>query len=289
MRLPLLAPFLIAAFAFAILHFLRGGPPPNPTSYSHTSPHTSPTPPTLTHHSSPLSLPMNVAVIGSTGSTGRATVHTLQSTPSISSILAITRRPFFPNPSAPLTEHVVPNLHALAPSDFRNASTVFCCLGTTRAQAGGAEGFKREDRDLILHVARQAKEAGVRSFQLVSSHGANAQSWTLYLQTKGEVEEACKGMGFEQLGIWKPAMLDTTQYPRDRQRLVEKIALGVMGALSPIMGQARPIPVERVAQAMVKDSVSGRKGVRVFDGSKSIDEFLLEATATTATAPQPDK
>ena len=280
MRLSLFTPLLIALFAFAVLHVLRlsRSPPDNPDQ------------PVSFHISNSFLASMaSVAVVGSTGSVGQATVNTLTKNPAIASVLAITRRPFFSSPSPPLSERVISDLHAIQPSDFRNASVVFCCLGTTRAQAGSAEAFKRDDRDLILTVAGVAKAAGVRSFHLVSSYGADPHAWFLYTKCKGEIEEGVKALGFDTLGIYKPAGLDTSGYPRAEKRAMESVAMGVMGALSPIMGQGRPIKVEHVAEAMVKDALSGRKGIKVFDGSKTIDDFLAQpppaAAAAAAAAP----
>ena len=217
-----------------------------------------------------------VAVIGSTGSVGRATVHSLSSHPSVASITAITRRHYFDSPPPTLHEHVVADLFNLQPSDFQGAQTVFCCLGTTRRDAGSAAEFKRQDHDLIVSVARKAAEAGVANFHLVSSYGANANSSMLYTQSKGQTEEEVKTLSFQQLGIWRPSFLDTASYPRQNWRLAEAIALPVFKLLRPLANRSgwRHIAVEQVADAMVKDSLSGRQGVKVFDGSGVILDFL---------------
>ena len=239
------------------------------------------------HFSSSSLLMSKVAVIGATGSVGRATVHSLSSHPSIASVTAITRRPYFTNPPATVHEHVVADLFNLQPADFQGAQTVFCCLGTTRADAGGAEQFKRQDHDLIVSVAQKAKEAGVSQFHLVSSYGANANSSLLYTQSKGQTEADVQSVGFEQLGIWRPAMLDTTNYPREKPRLGERMALPVFKLLRPLIERSgwRHIAVEQVADAMIKDSLSGRQGVKLFDGTGVILDFLqqgAEKKETTA-------
>ena len=217
-----------------------------------------------------------VAVIGSTGSVGRATVHSLSSHPSVASVAAITRRAYFNNSPPTVHEHIVPDLFSLQPSDFGGAQAVFCCLGTTRADAGGAEQFKRQDHDLIVSVAQKAKEAGVRHFHLVSSYGANANSSLLYTQSKGATEADVQAVGFEQLGIWRPSMLDTTSYPREKPRLMERLVLPMFKLLRPLGERSawRHIAVEQVADAMVKDSLSGRQGVKLYDGSGVILDFL---------------
>ena len=227
-----------------------------------------------------------VAVIGATGSVGRATVHSLSTHPAIASVTAITRRSYFQNTTATVHEHIVPDLFNLQPSDFQGAQTVFCCLGTTRADAGGAEQFKRQDHDLIVSVAQKAKEAGVSQFHLVSSYGANANSSLLYTQSKGQTEADVQTVGFGQLGIWRPAMLDTTNYPREKPRLVERLVLPVFKMLRPLAEKSawRHIAVEQVADAMIKDSLSGRQGVKLYDGTRAILDFLEQGKAQSKEA-----
>ena len=220
-----------------------------------------------------------VAVVGSTGSVGRATVHSLASHPSVASVTAITRRQYFKTAATPTVhEHIVPDMFSLQPSDFQQAQTVFCCLGTTRAQAGGAEQFRHLDHDLIVLVAQKAREAGVSSFHLVSSWGANADSSMLYTQSKGQTEAVVAALGFEQLGIWRPGFLDTANYPREHQKLGERMAMSVVKLLAPLIGRhgLSHIAVEQVADAMIKDSLSARKGANIYDGSPTIKDFLAE-------------
>lgn len=64
----------------------------------------------------------------------------------------------------------------------------FCCLGTTRKAAGSAEAFRKVDLDIVVSFAKLCLlHAHARHFAMVSSYGANANSWFLYMQTKGEV------------------------------------------------------------------------------------------------------
>ena len=63
---------------------------------------------------------------------------------------------------------------------------VFCCLGTTIAQAGSQEAFRRVDHDYVVSAARLAAEHGARRFLLVTAAGANARSRIFYNRVKGE-------------------------------------------------------------------------------------------------------
>jgi hypothetical protein len=46
------------------------------------------------------------------------------------------------------------------------------------------EGFIKVDYDYIVGSAKMAKAAGVEHFSLISSGGANANSWFLYMKVK---------------------------------------------------------------------------------------------------------
>ena len=74
----------------------------------------------------------------------------------------------------------------------------FCCLGTTRKDAGSAEAFRRVDFDYVVAFARLAKRAGARRFMLVSSLGASPNSRFLYPRTKGECEAAISAIGLRR-------------------------------------------------------------------------------------------
>ena len=93
-------------------------------------------------------------------------------------------------------------LRSIAPA------AVICALGTTWRKAGREEpAFRAVDHDLVLTMARAAKAAGVRSFVLISSVGADPGGKTLYLRVKGEVERALEGMGFARIDIVRPGLL----------------------------------------------------------------------------------
>ena len=47
--------------------------------------------------------------------------------------------------------------------------------------------FRRIDKGINVDLATVAKEMNVKFYSIVSSQGANAKSWFLYLQVKGEV------------------------------------------------------------------------------------------------------
>lgn len=84
---------------------------------------------------------------------------------------------------------------------------VICALGTTRKKSADEDAFRAVDHDLVLTLAKAAREADVSNFVLVSSAGANAHGKSFYLRVKGEVEAAVTKLRFRRLDILRPGLL----------------------------------------------------------------------------------
>jgi uncharacterized protein YbjT (DUF2867 family) len=129
-----------------------------------------------------------------------------------------------------------------------------CCLGTTLRQAGSQAAFRAVDHDAVVAFARAARARGARRFVLVSSLGADPRSRTFYLRVKGEADDAVAGLGFEQVTILRPSMLDDEGTRPDHRR-GERLALPVARLLFSVVGRTHryaPIRAEVVARAMVR-------------------------------------
>lgn len=233
-----------------------------------------------------------VAVLGSTGVVGRAIVAVSSTDPRINKVVAITRRPFFNATSVPpinqsIEESIVPDLHSITPEAFKGASIVYCALGTTRAAEGSAEAFLHNDRDLIIKCANAAKQAGVKSFHLTSSIGADSNAHFLYTKAKGETEDAIRGIGFDHCAIYRPAALDHTSFPRTNKRFAETVLVGLMHYL-PIVNRSKwaNTRVEDIASAMVNDSFTNNQTPFVlYEGTQ---EILKMKNHGVANAPSRD-
>ena len=84
---------------------------------------------------------------------------------------------------------------------------VICALGTTMAQAGSEEAFREVDFELVMTLAKAAREVGVANFVLVSSAGADPYAKTFYLRVKGEIEAAVTKLRLRRLDILRPGLL----------------------------------------------------------------------------------
>jgi uncharacterized protein YbjT (DUF2867 family) len=105
------------------------------------------------------------------------------------------------------------------------------------------------------------------------------------MQCKGQIEQEITALGFPQLGIWRPGFLDTTRFPRPNSRTTEAVLQPVMNALGGLLGNSRSTKVEDVADAMIKDALSDRQGVKIYEGTPAILSFLRDNSSSAAPAP----
>ena len=84
---------------------------------------------------------------------------------------------------------------------------VICALGTTIRVAGSEPAFRAVDYDLVLSLAKAAREAEVANFVLISSAGADPHAKLFYVRVKGEIEAAVTQLRFRRLDILRPGLL----------------------------------------------------------------------------------
>ena len=198
-------------------------------------------------------------VIGSTGLVGNEVLKTLIAGPAFTTLHTICRRD--PKQTSPKLHNVTEadsskwaaTIKALSPPP----DAVIAALGTTKAQAGSVEAQWKIDHDLNIELAKAAKEAGVRTFVLVSSAGTRGLvsgfSMLPYAKMKVGVEDAVMGMGFEHVVIMRPATIlgerETQKAQKGGAVFVSMInGLGrVSGSLRDALGQ----DAEVIARAAV--------------------------------------
>jgi uncharacterized protein YbjT (DUF2867 family) len=145
---------------------------------------------------------------------------------------------------------------------------VICALGTTWRKAGRDEAaFRAVDEELVLRVARAAKEAGVSNFVLISSVGANPVSRTFYLHVKGDVEAAVRKLRLHRLDILRPGLL---RGPRSRDRRPgERLAILLSPLTDLFLGggrrRLRSIDARRVARAALQAAKEKAQGTFVHE------------------------
>ncbi|GGD22248.1 NAD-dependent epimerase/dehydratase family protein [Franconibacter pulveris 1160] len=202
-----------------------------------------------------------VLITGATGLVGGYLLRMLVEEPRVTQIIAATRRPLPPmrkvlNPHDPQLTDVLTQL--TDPVDI-----VFCCLGTTRREAGSREAFVLADYTLVVDTGIAGLRQGAKHMLVVSSVGANAQSPFFYNRVKGKMEEALKAQRWPRLTIARPSLL---LGHREKQRLNESLFSPLFRVLP---GRWRAIHARDVARALLSEALSpGHSDVTILDSSQ---------------------
>ncbi|EGT0639592.1 NAD(P)H-binding protein [Citrobacter werkmanii] len=202
-----------------------------------------------------------VLITGATGLVGGNLLRMLLNEPRVNAITAPTRRPLADtvgvyNPHDPqLTDALA---QVTDPVDI-----VFCCLGTTRREAGSKEAFIHADYTLVVDTALTGRRLGAQHMLVVSSMGANTNSPFFYNRVKGEMEQALIAQKWPRLTIVRPSML---LGERDKQRTNERF-LAPLFRLLP--GNWKSIDARDVARAMLAEALApGDEGVTILTSSE---------------------
>lgn len=209
-------------------------------------------------------------VIGSTGLVGSNLVQLLLSDDRFERVVSLVRRSS--GVSHPkLDEHVIDFRSPESFAPLVRGDVLFSTLGTTIRAAKTKEAQYEVDHTFQYEVAKLAKAAGVRTYVLVSSMGADPKSRLFYSRMKGELERDVSLLGFPCLRILRPSLL-----AGDRQegRFGERFAFGVASALAWLPGirTYRPIDARVVARAMIAAWADPTEGYKMY---KADELFLL--------------
>ncbi|EOC0060765.1 NAD(P)H-binding protein [Cronobacter turicensis] len=212
-----------------------------------------------------------VLITGASGLVGGHLLRMLVDEPRVTSIIAPTRRPLrvpmhkVENPCDPQLSDVLTQLSA--PLDI-----VFCCLGTTRREAGSKEAFILADYTLVVDTSLAGLRLGAKHMLVVSALGANPNSPFFYNRVKGEMETALKAQGWPRLTLARPSLLIGD---REKRRAGESFMAPLFRLLP---GKWKAIEAQTVAQALINAALSpAKEDVAVLDSAQ-----LREIAAQTA-------
>lgn len=197
-----------------------------------------------------------IALAGASGLVGSAVLTLALADDRVTRIVAPTRKslPCHPKLVAPIV-----NFAALPPSaDWWGVDAGICALGTTRAQAGSADAFRRIDLGYPLAFARRLRDHGVDRFALVSAAGADSRSSFLYFRVKGKLERDLAALGFASLTLLQPGLIDgEREPPRPSERRAVRL-LGALNAVLPPLVRINPATV--IARAALDAVLAGVPG-----------------------------
>jgi uncharacterized protein YbjT (DUF2867 family) len=208
-----------------------------------------------------------VLLAGATGLVGSHIMQLAGEVPGVR-IVALTRR------EAPMPPGVRMEMMVADPAGWPEAvgtiapDAVICALGTTWRKSGKDEdAFRAVDHDLVLSLAKAARQAGATNFVLISSAGASPHGKTLYLRIKGQTEEAIAKLRFRRLDILRPGLL--RGWRGNDRRLLERLGILVSPLIDRLLRgprrHYRSIPAHTVAAAALQAAREKAQGRFVHD------------------------
>jgi uncharacterized protein YbjT (DUF2867 family) len=203
--------------------------------------------------------PQHVLLAGATGLTGEHLLDRLLNEPTITRVLAPSRRPLAEHPHL---ENPVGDPVVLLPQLSGRVDLAFCCLGTTIKKAGSEQAFRAVDFDLVVAFGKRAREMGARHLIVISAIGADRRSSVLYNRVKGEMEYALKAQNWPQLTIVRPSLL---LGDRLEPRLAEQLAAPFSRLLP---GKYHGIEACQLARAMWRLALEEQDGVRIVESDE---------------------
>jgi uncharacterized protein YbjT (DUF2867 family) len=205
-------------------------------------------------------------VAGSSGFVGRRLLRVLLDAPEVGRVYALSRRPLSVEHPR-LANRILPLETVEAALKGLTVHDAYCCIGSTRAEAGSDAARRRVDVDLVLAYARAARACGAQRFIVLSSAGARPDSRHPYLAAKAEMEAGLRQLQFPALDILQPGLLLGW---RGEIRPLELLGGLVCPLVNPLLRGRhaiwRGIKALDVARAMHAASRSRRRGIYVYAG-----------------------
>ncbi|RLV95227.1 Protein FMP52 mitochondrial [Spathaspora sp. JA1] len=222
---------------------------------------------------------MSAFILGSTGLVGSQIVKTLEKSPVFPALLPLSRKPPTNFSSSPKINTLIePNTSQWSNvvANHPNTTTLISALGSTISKAGSNEAFHSIDYGINYSVAKAAKQNGVKTMILISSVGADPNSWFHYLKTKGELERDVQKLEFDHTVIIRPGALLGKRESSIGWRSELGMWLGRVAKGTPIRRLVNPIEdfdVARVAVDFAERAEKGQleNGVTVVEPQELVD------------------
>lgn len=191
-------------------------------------------------------------VIGGTGATGKEIVNLLIKNSNFSKITLFVRKEIQINNSK-INIQLIDFDNLIKYKSLIFGDILYSCLGTTRAEAGSKRKQYIVDYTYQYEFAKIAATNGVKNYSLISSIGANENSFFFYPRIKGLLEEKVKNLNFQKIQIYQPPSL--IRQP-ELARKVERRTIKFLNFLNKfgLLKSLKPLHVKYLAQIIVKNS-----------------------------------
>jgi len=198
-------------------------------------------------------------VIGASGLVGRNLVMALAENPRYEQVICLDRRQVADSPTK-ISRRVI-DFHKLSDLDLALNSDDevdgYCCLGTTRKQAGSRAKFFEVDHNYVEQFAHLMWRYQAKHLSIVSSLGASPNSISHYAQTKGMMEASVRKIGLLSVSFLRPSLLlgkrDESRFLEDCFKPLGKLLVGPLAGWQGI----EALDVAKAMSALAEQAASG--------------------------------
>ena len=212
---------------------------------------------------------LHALILGATGATGRELVKLLLEDSNFSQVSLFVRRSVDIDHEK-ITIYKIDFTRLNKYNNLVQGDVLFSALGTTKKAAGGEKEQFLVDYTYQYEFAKMASKNGINHYSLISSIGADKNSFFFYPKIKGALESSIKSLEFNKIHIFQPPSIirqpelirSGEQYSINFLQVMNK--LGFLKSLKPIL-------VKDLAAKIIKESLLNQKeGVTIY---KSKDLF----------------
>lgn len=109
---------------------------------------------------------------------------------------------------------------------------LFCCIGTTLKKTPDKSLYRKIDYGIPVTASKIAVNNGFTTFLVMSSMGADANSFVFYNKTKGEMERDVLKQNIKRIFILQPSLITGK---RNEKRLGEYLGKLFMSIINPLL------------------------------------------------------
>ena len=202
---------------------------------------------------------MHALVLGASGATGQEIVKLLLEDSNFTKVSVFVRKEINIKHEKLIIHEI--NFSKLSQyNSLVNGDILFSSLGTTKKEAGSKKEQFLVDYTYQYEFAKMAFDNSVSHYSLVSSLGANKNSFFFYPKIKGDLEEAVKSLNFKKIQIFQPPSLIRQS---DLIRSGEKISIKFLKAFNKLglLKSLKPLLVKDLAKKIIDEALTSNEDV----------------------------
>ena len=196
---------------------------------------------------------LHALVLGATGATGRELVKLLLEDSNFMQVSIFVRSKIDIDHEK-LIIHKIDFTRLNEYNNLIKGDILFSALGTTKKEAGGKKEQFLVDYTYQYEFAKMASQNGVNHYSLISSIGADKNSFFFYPKIKGALESSIKSLEFNKIHIFQPPSL--IRQP-ELIRSGERYSINFLHVINKLgfFKSFKPILVKDLAKKIIKESL----------------------------------